>query len=96
MASAEEDERPLPAADPTPEALALDAEDRVRLAEAMQRLAIQPRLVLRLRFEQDLSLKEVARLTGLAGPQGAAREVERALAELRSFMRGDPVSGSEE
>ncbi len=80
-------ERPVPDAGRSPEQSAVDSDERERLAGALSRLAPEKRLALRLRFEQELSLGEVARMMRLSGgPQGASREIERALADLRREM----------
>ena len=61
-------------------------QDRRRLAAALARLPSQQRLLVRLRYEQNLTLAEVARLTGLQDPFRARRQVQAALAALAELM----------
>ena len=55
-------------------------------------LPARARLLLRLRFDQELPLEEVARLTGLSGASQVERQVRQALDDLRDAMtaRGFP------
>ena len=46
----------------------------------------QERLLLQLRFEQDLSLEKIARLTGLGDAQRVHRHIAAVLKKLRSAM----------
>jgi transcriptional regulator with XRE-family HTH domain len=46
-------------------------------------------LLLRLRYEQDLTLEEVARLVGLGDPYRAHREIQAAVAELGRHLPAD-------
>jgi RNA polymerase sigma factor (sigma-70 family) len=59
------------------------------IQEALQRLAPRQRLLLRLRYEQDLTLEEVARLVGLGDPYRAHREIQAAVAELGRHLPAD-------
>lgn len=73
-----------PRADPEREAAA-----RERLAAlhvALGRLPPRLRLLVRLRYEQELPLEEVARLTGLSGPAQVERKIRLALDEVRVRM----------
>lgn len=81
----------LQVADPSdgPEDLAERDEERSHLEQAMQRLPAPQRLLLRLRFEQELTLAEVARLAGLPDLHRANRQIQAALAELARLL-GDP------
>ena len=71
---------------PGPEELAQSAQEQGRLAAAMSELPARERLLLRLRYEQDLTLAEVARLTGLRDPFQANRQIQAALATLAGLM----------
>jgi RNA polymerase sigma factor (sigma-70 family) len=62
-------------------------EDRRRLEKAMARLDPQQRLLLQLRYQQDLTLTEVAQLIGLADPFRARRQIDAALAALTKAMK---------
>lgn len=73
-----------PRADPESEAA---TRERLGLLHgALGRLPPRLRLLVRLRYEQELSLEEVARLTGLAGPAQVERQLRQALEELRERM----------
>jgi RNA polymerase sigma factor (sigma-70 family) len=76
---------------PGPEELAESAQERGRLDAALAQLRPRERLLLRLRYEQNLTLAEVARLTGLHDPFRANRQIQAALAALAQFMN-PPVS----
>jgi len=71
---------------PGPEELAQSAQERGRLDAAMTQLPPRERLLLRLRYEQNLTLAEVARLTGLHDPFRANRQIQAALATLAALM----------
>ena len=75
------------AEDKGPEVLAQSEQDRQRLQNAMARLEPQQQLLLQLRFQQDLTLEEVARLTGLGDPFRARRKIDAALATLGKAMK---------
>ena len=78
---------PLTAADKGPDVLVQLEQDRQRLQKAMARLEPQQRLLLQLRFQQDLTLEEVARLTRLSDPFQARRKIDAALAALTKAMK---------
>ncbi len=65
-----------------PEALAALSQDMERLQKALARLSPHQRLLIKLRYQQDLSLKEVARLTRLGDPFRARRHIQAALDQL--------------
>jgi RNA polymerase sigma factor (sigma-70 family) len=73
--------------DGDPELHVQTEEDRLRLEKAMARLEPRHRLLLQLRYQQDLTLKEVARLTGLVDPFKARRQIDTALAALARAMK---------
>ncbi len=71
---------------PGPEAIVQLQQERAALLQAMSRLTHQQRLMLRLRYQEDLSLKEVARLTGLNDSFQARHQIESALAMLGELL----------
>jgi len=72
---------------PGPEELSQTEQERLQLEAAMARLAPQQRLLLRLRFQQNLTLEEVARLMRLPDPFRANRQIQAALAALGELMK---------
>jgi RNA polymerase sigma-70 factor, ECF subfamily len=86
---AEDDgESPLPASsDPSPFILAARTEDAQRLAQSMQTLDFIYREVLVLRFQEDLSLQEVAAVIG-APVSTVASRIYRGLQTLREQLEG--------
>ena len=73
-------------AGPGPEEVAQTDQEHARLAKAMAELPARQRLLLRLRFEQNLTLAEVARLAGLQDPFRAHRQIQAALSTLAEIM----------
>lgn len=71
---------------PDPEVAAQRAEQTALLESALQKLLPSERLLLRLRFEQDSTLAEIARLCGLANAQVADRKIQKALGRLRRAL----------
>jgi RNA polymerase sigma factor (sigma-70 family) len=69
-----------------PETLAEISEEHEQLNAALAKLSSQHRLLLKLRYQQDLSLKEVARLTRLGDPFRARRHIQAALQELSKYL----------
>lgn len=65
-----------------PEKLAAFSQDRQKLQQALAKLSPHHRLLIKLRYQQDLSLKEVARLTRLGDPFRARRHIQAALEQL--------------
>jgi len=65
---------------------AATAQEQKALRCALSMLTPRKRLILRLRFEQELSLKEVARVAGLGDLHQARRLIQGALEELREYM----------
>jgi RNA polymerase sigma-70 factor (ECF subfamily) len=76
----------IDADDNGPEFRVQSGEDRLRLEKAMARLEPHQRLLLQLRYQQDLTLREVAQLTGLADAFKARRRIDAALATLKKVM----------
>ena len=78
---------------PGPDDLAAELQEQRQLRDALARLPTEERLLLRLRYEQNLSLAEVARLTNQADLFRANRQIQSALkflGELMSDSRARP------
>jgi len=71
---------------PDPEVLAVWHEERDALLRALSCLNERDRLLIRLRFEQELTLEQVARIMKLGDPQSADRYVRQVLEQLRQRM----------
>jgi len=71
---------------PGPDELADESQQQRRLHQALATLPAEQRLLLRLRFEQNLSLAEVARLTGQPDPFRVNRRIRAALDALADAM----------
>jgi RNA polymerase sigma-70 factor, ECF subfamily len=83
----------LPSSGPSPFEAAARSEDAMRLAGRMQILAPLYREALLLRFQEDLSLAEMAQVLGAPVTTVTSR-IYRGLAALRSaFEEGDPHEG---
>jgi RNA polymerase sigma factor (sigma-70 family) len=65
----------------------LTRQQRQQLQRSLASLPADERLLLQLRFENDLSLDEVARLCGLGDGQRVHRKLTAVLTKLRSLMR---------
>jgi len=65
-----------------PEQSTAFTQKRDKLQRALAMLPPRQRLLIKLRYQQELSLKEVARLTRLGDPFRARRHIQAALAEL--------------
>jgi RNA polymerase sigma factor (sigma-70 family) len=76
----------IPGEGPDPESLAALREERAALLGALSRLPDRDRLVIRLRFEQELTLEEIARLLNLDNAQSADRRIREAIENLRKAM----------
>jgi RNA polymerase sigma factor (sigma-70 family) len=77
---------------PGPDDLAEESQERRQLQDALARLPAEQRLLLRLRYERNLTLTEVARLTSQSDPFRANRRIQSALKALAELMR-DPRVG---
>ena len=75
---------------PDPEALAARRQEHTALAGALARLSHPERLLVRLRFEQEMTLAQVAQLTGLADAQTADRRLRKILDDLRKQLGKTP------
>jgi RNA polymerase sigma factor (sigma-70 family) len=73
---------------PGPDDLVEGLQEHRQLQDALSRLPAEQRLLLRLRYEQNLTLAEVARLTGQPDPFRANRLIQAALANLANLMGG--------
>jgi len=66
-----------------PEALVIIAERTTMLHRALRRLSKQERLLIRLRFEEELTLEQIAKLLGLGNAQRVDRHIKQILSALR-------------
>ncbi len=69
-----------------PELLAQQQQERDALVGAMSRLTPQQRLLLRLHYQENMPLKDVARIAGLTGLHKARYRIQAALAELNRLL----------
>ncbi len=76
----------IPDPSPNPEALADFGERKGALERVLSSLSKQERLLVRLRFEQELTLQEVARIARLGDAQRADRRIREILERLRKAM----------
>lgn len=74
---------------PGPETVAQLQQTRETIKRAMSGLSDQQRLLLRLRYQQDLPLKDVARMAGLGDLHQAKRRIKTALATLADILESD-------
>jgi RNA polymerase sigma factor (sigma-70 family) len=75
-------------AGPGPDDLAAELQEQRQLQDALSKLPAEQRLLLRLRYEQNLTLAAVARLTGQPDPFRANRQIQAALDMLAELMGG--------
>jgi RNA polymerase sigma factor (sigma-70 family) len=89
-AGPEDDDPPrqLATPDPGPDDLAEELQEQRLLQDALSRLPAEQRLLLRLRYEQGLTLAEVARLTGQPDLFRANRQIQAALDTLAGLVGG--------
>jgi len=66
-----------------PEALAIGGERSAMLNRALWRLSFNERLLIRLRFEEDLTLDQIAKLLKLGNAQRVDRQIKQILSSLR-------------
>ena len=71
---------------PDPEAQTLENERRQKLESAMKSLSPNERLLIRLRFEEGVTLEKAATLLGLGNAQKADRQIKEILSRLRKLM----------
>ena len=74
---------------PGPDDLTAGLQEQRQLRDALARLPAEQRLLLRLRYDQNLTLAEVARLTNQPDPFRANRQIQSALKALAELM-SDP------
>lgn len=79
-------EREIPNGRPGPEVVARRREQAELLDRALDSLSASDRLVLRLRFEHDSTLQEIAHVLGLKNAQAADRRIRNTLEKLRERM----------
>jgi RNA polymerase sigma factor (sigma-70 family) len=76
----------LPDSQPDPEAAAITNERRQELRRALAQLSPGDRLLIRLRFEEGLTLDKAAEVLGLGNAQRADRQVKAILERLTKLM----------
>lgn len=81
---------------PDPEQNARRSEQMDRLQDALTKLSPHHRLLIRLRYQQELSLKEIARLTRLGDPFRARRHIQAALQELAKLLESSQTARKSE
>ncbi|HJX93769.1 MAG TPA: sigma-70 family RNA polymerase sigma factor [Pyrinomonadaceae bacterium] len=72
---------------PDPEVQAIENEHKRKLERALAQLDAQDRLLIRLRFEEDLTLSQAAELLGLGNAQRADRKVKEILGRLFEVLQ---------
>lgn len=70
----------------TPEELTAEQQLKARLHSALLQLSARQQLLLKLRYQQGLPLREVARLTGHASLQQARYQIRLALERLKALL----------
>jgi RNA polymerase sigma factor (sigma-70 family) len=80
----------LPDPAPTPETVAELRESNRAMLHGLRSLSFEQRLAIRFRFEQDLTLQEIATLLKLKNAQAADRVLRNALARLREAVDASP------
>ena len=85
----EQTEQSIDVADPHPdqETLIAGQQQEAQLERCVASLPTEERLILQLRFGQDLSLAEIAHLTGLEDAQRVHRRIAAILKRLRTAMQ---------
>lgn len=76
----------IPDPSPNPEGLAEMAQGALALKRALGRLPPRDRLLIRLRFDQELTLDQVAKLLDLGNAQRAERQIKAVLSRLREEL----------
>jgi RNA polymerase sigma factor (sigma-70 family) len=71
---------------PDPELIAVKNERTKNLERALASLSPQEQLLIRLRFEEDLTLDQVAKVLGLDNAQRADRQIKQVIEQLRRKM----------
>lgn len=78
----------IPDLAPNPERLAINHENRLALAAAISKLSTNDQVLLRLRFDRDLTLQDIARTARLKDAQSADRKIRALLESVRKGMAG--------
>ena len=73
-------------ASPNPESQIIEQQQRDKLSKALARLAPRDRLLIRLRFEEDLTLAEVGKLLDIGNAQRTDRQIKEILERLRKLL----------
>jgi RNA polymerase sigma factor (sigma-70 family) len=81
-------------AEAAPDSVLLKGELRNGLVRALRCLTASDRLVLRLRFEDDRSVPEIARMLGAGSPFSMYRRIDRILAELKQALQSGGIEES--
>jgi RNA polymerase sigma factor (sigma-70 family) len=76
----------IPDSLPDPESRAAQDEELDGISKALSALDPRDRLLIRLRYEQGLTLEQVARLMKLPNAQSADRSIQKVLQQLRNGM----------
>jgi len=76
----------IPDARPDQEMFLVEQQQHEQMMQCLDTLPKHERLLLQLRFEEDLSLEEIARITSLGDAQRAHRHIAAVLQKLRSSM----------
>lgn len=76
----------IPDSQPSPESQAELQEQLVRLGQALESLSPRDRLLLQFRFEEELTLDEIAQLMDLGGAQRADRHIRELLERLKEKL----------
>ena len=69
-----------------PESQLIEQQQKDKLAKAMARLAPKERLLIRLRYEEDLTLAEVGKLLDIGNAQRTDRQLKEVLERLRKLL----------
>ena len=78
--------RQCPVSVSEPERALMQQQDHERLREALFKLEPLQRLLITLRFSSELSLEDVARMTGLGNAQAARRQLRSAMDDLGALL----------
>lgn len=78
-----------------PESIMRKDELRHMLARALDELPTTDRLILRFRFEDELSVPEITRLLGESSPFVLYRRLEKILGRMRGFLEGAGITESQ-
>jgi RNA polymerase sigma factor (sigma-70 family) len=79
---------------PDPEAAAIRRDEFERLRRGLDQLPPEDRLLVQLRFEQDLTLSRIAVMLGLKDAWATQRQIDRVIRQLRAVVGANPPRGS--